>query len=321
LRSPNFLLITASTLLELLKMNLLNVDSELEIVAAILRWIYHREPGKLEPMRAQALLGPCLQHIRFLALPATDFSMHVTKSGLLRNDECLALLVNLASPGEMPIPHGICTISSPRQKPPQAAEAKTPKEIKEKSPIKSEKKPQENEKSPVKKPTHELMKSPVKKPSKEIVLRRAQNKSKIHKLITPLDHHIPFKVDKPVWLTGLIFNTRTNNTGKQNLETYSESIHICVNREKNRVAYQSFHGVVPYGPNESFQVNFKTPGKLQPNMWHELKLIYPSEGNYRNPWMQNVLKSHGVTWTFAGDGGNDDKKESPSGIVGVVIKL
>ena len=321
MRSPNFLLITTTTLLELLKMNLLNVDSELEIVAAILRWIYHREPGKLEPMRAQALLGPCLQHIRFLALPATDFSMHVTKSGLLRNDECLALLVNLASPGEMPIPHGICTISSPRQKPPQAAEAKTPKEIKEKSPIKSEKKPQENEKSPVKKPAHELMKSPMKKPSKEIVLRRAQNKSKIHKMITPLDHHIPFKVDKPVWLTGLIFNTRTNNTGKQNLETYSESIHICVNREKNRVAYQSFHGVVPYGPNESFQVNFKTPGKLQPNMWHELKLIYPSEGNYRNPWMQNVLKSHGVTWTFAGDGGNDDNEESPSGIVGVVIKL
>jgi BTB And C-terminal Kelch len=329
LRSPNFLLITAATLLELLKMNLLNVDSELEIVAAVLRWIYHREPGKLEPMRAQTLLGPCLQHIRFLALPATDFSMHVTKSGLLRNDECLALLVNLASPGEMPIPNGICTVRSPRQKPSHAMmaektpELKKPQEIKGKSPIKSEKNMQEKDKSPVKKPTPELMKSPMKKPSKEIVLRRAQNNSKIHKLITPLDHLIPFKVDKPVWLTGLIFNTRTNNTDKQNLKTYSESIHICVNREKNKVAYQSFHGIVPYGPNESFQVNFKTPGKLLPNMWHELKLIYPSEGYYRNPWMQNVLKSNGVTWTFAGngEGEDDDGEESPSGIVGVVIKL
>jgi hypothetical protein len=331
LKSPNFLLITAATLLELLKMHQLNVDSELEIVAAVLRWIHHREHAKLEPMRAQALLGPCLQHIRFLALPATDFSMHVTKSGLLRNDECLALLVNLASPGEMPIPHGICTVSTPRQKPPQAVAAeKTPdvkkllQELKVKTPVKTEKKPQEKEKSPKKKPNQELMKLPklpTKTPTKEVVLRRAQNLSKIHKLMTPIDHHIPFKVDKPVLLTGLIFNTRTNNTGQQNSKTYMESVHICVTKERQQVAYQSFHGMVPYGPDESFQVNFKTPGKLQPNMWYELKLIYPAEGYYRNPWMQNVLKSHGVTWTFVGDDEDGEEDESPTSIVGVVIKL
>lgn len=322
LRSPNFLQITSATLLELLKMPLLNVDSELEIVQAVLRWVHHREPEKLEPMRANALLGPCLQHIRFLAMQATEFSMHVTKSGLLRNDECLALLVNLSSPGEMPIPHGICTVKTPRQKPSHAEASlkKMPEAKKEISPFKKLDKPPElmKLKSPMKKPVdEEKVKSPTKKLSKELVIRRTQNDSKIHKLHTPIDHHIPFKVDKPVLLTGLIFNTRTNNTN-QNSKTYMESIHICVNKENLKVAYQSFHGMVPYGPNEYLQVNFKTPGKLQPNTWYQLKLIYPSEGVYRNPWMQNVLKSHGVTFTFVGDG---EEEESPSGIVGVVIKL
>lgn len=307
LKSDRFLLVTSATLLELLKMQLLNVSSELEIVLAILRWLRHREPDKLDPPRAQALLGPCLQHIRFLALSATDFSMHITKSGLLRNDECLALLVNLASPGEMPIPHGICTVNTQRQKPSHALEALSGT-VPKATNTPSEKKPQVKEKSPTKQ-----------KP-KEIVLRRTKSVSKIHKLHTPLDHHIPFKVDKAVLLTGLIFNTRANNTNT-NSKTYMESVHICVNNGKQRVAYQSFHGMVPYGPDESFQVNFKTPGKLQPNTWYELKLIYPSDGYYRNPWMQNILKTKGLTWTFAGDGEGDDDEESPSCIVGVVIKM
>jgi hypothetical protein len=278
----------------------LNVDSELEIVKAVLRWIHHREPDKLEPSRAQQLLGLCLQHIRFLALSATEFSMHVTKSGLLGTDECLALLVNLTS-GVMPIPEGLCTINTQREK---------YVEDEEKCP----------EKSPGVFPKAQIFYHQAIKAS-EKVLFRAQNKTKSIIVHTPCDHNVMFQVHQPVMLKGLVFRTQINFTSSSSV-SYRENIFISVYQGEQKIAYQAFQGVVPYGPDETFQVKFtdygKT-GKLMPGIWYELRVIYMATGEYRNVWLQNNLQSdNGIALNFAGKTVND--VESPSNIIGVVVK-
>lgn len=89
----------------MLKLPQLAVNSELQVLLAVERWAKFQNQGRpLGPFISLKLLGPCLQHVRFLALTPTQFSEHVAKSGLLSIEDCLVVLVNLNSPGQMPLP-------------------------------------------------------------------------------------------------------------------------------------------------------------------------------------------------------------------------
>jgi len=93
----------------MLKLPQLGATSELQVLKAAVHWAKFQNQGRpLDPLISQKLLGPCMQHIRFLALSPSQFSEHVTSSGLLSIEDCLAVLVNLNSPGQMPMPEHLC---------------------------------------------------------------------------------------------------------------------------------------------------------------------------------------------------------------------
>ncbi|XP_059468351.1 kelch-like protein 41 [Neocloeon triangulifer] len=117
-KSRQFVNCNQSSLAELLSMTHLNIENELELVRAVLKWADVKNNGQpLNPSISQRLLGQCLPHLRFLALSATDFSNFVAKSGLLTSEESLAILVNLTCPGQMSIPDTVCRNSAARGKP------------------------------------------------------------------------------------------------------------------------------------------------------------------------------------------------------------
>ncbi|XP_065350726.1 BTB/POZ domain-containing protein 6-B-like isoform X2 [Cloeon dipterum] len=118
LQSKHFLSCNQSSLLTLTAMPTLSIDGELELVKAVIKWTKHQNEGRaLDPTVSKSLLGQALQHVRFLALTATEFSSHVAKSGLLSSDDSLALLVNLTCPGQMAVPSGLCANTEQRKKP------------------------------------------------------------------------------------------------------------------------------------------------------------------------------------------------------------
>jgi hypothetical protein len=93
----------------MLKLPQLGATGELQVFQAVEFWARFQNQGRpLDPFISQKLLGPCMQHIRFLALTPSQFSEHVAKSGLLSIEDCLAVLVNLNSPGQMPMPEHLC---------------------------------------------------------------------------------------------------------------------------------------------------------------------------------------------------------------------
>ncbi|XP_059486756.1 BTB/POZ domain-containing protein 1-like [Neocloeon triangulifer] len=98
LESDGFLECKQSSLLHLLKMDCLTLDSELPILYAALRWLQRWNFGaKLTPEKSKELLGPCLAHIRFLSLSAQEFSDNVTSSGLLSDSENLSTLISITT--------------------------------------------------------------------------------------------------------------------------------------------------------------------------------------------------------------------------------
>jgi len=120
-----------SSLLVVLKMQQLSLSSELEVVEAVLRWLQPRLGNPpFDPKRARDLLGPCLEQIRFLALSPSQFSQHVTNSGLLSTEDCLSVLVNITAAGQMPLPDFVCKSSNQRREKQTASGGKEEKNSK-----------------------------------------------------------------------------------------------------------------------------------------------------------------------------------------------
>jgi len=105
LRSERFPSCSQASLMILLQLPHLALDSEEEVVQAVVRWTQHQNQGRsLDPKTSKNLLGACLQRVCFFGLTAAQFSKHVVPSGLLTPEESLAFLVNLNAPGQMPLP-------------------------------------------------------------------------------------------------------------------------------------------------------------------------------------------------------------------------
>jgi len=113
-----------SSLLYVLTKERLNLTSELQLVFAVIRWCQRQSSGVvLDSTRAKQLLGPCLQHLRFLSLTTVEFSANVASSGLLSQEECLSVLINISSPGQIPLAKTICGIKECRTSSTPAADA------------------------------------------------------------------------------------------------------------------------------------------------------------------------------------------------------
>ncbi|CAB3376701.1 Hypothetical predicted protein [Cloeon dipterum] len=115
LDSPNFLDCDLKVLEFIVGQEELPV-AEVNLVESVIRWAKHKEP-ELTPEKSKELLGPCLGKLRFLCLTPAEFSEVVAPSGLLPQDDCLSILVNLISGNKaMPLPDHICKLDTPRIK-------------------------------------------------------------------------------------------------------------------------------------------------------------------------------------------------------------
>jgi BTB And C-terminal Kelch len=163
LRRERFLSCTQSTLLAMLKLPHLEVSCELQVLLAVVRWAKFQNHGlPLDPFISQRLLGPCLQHIRFLALTPTQFSEHVAKSGLLSIEDCLVVLVNLNSPGQMPLPPHLCRDASKRSDGNSGPEQHAPPPMKRQVSFESANKPMTKPAAEVNKVAEKMQKEPKK---------------------------------------------------------------------------------------------------------------------------------------------------------------
>lgn len=107
LRSESFSDVGQDTLKVILALDEMNVTSELTVYNAAIRWAEReceRQDMESTPHNIRKVLGPSVYLIRFLAMTPTEFASGPATSGLFSDDEVLAFLMNLASPGSRPFP-------------------------------------------------------------------------------------------------------------------------------------------------------------------------------------------------------------------------
>ncbi|XP_059468353.1 uncharacterized protein LOC132192411 [Neocloeon triangulifer] len=344
LNSKNFETCSVNTLLALLKMEHLNLDSELSLVKAVIKWAKLANADQdLSPDFSKELLGPCLGQIRFLTLTAAEFSEHVARSGLLSSDDCLAILVNLASPGQMALPNWICKSQAQRKKPgnqqPEKSRPETPKpapvKIKVYSKNKEKFSPQAKKENKPEKVQPKEVKKPSSCPSREetksekpvqnykmLVCRRDVDPEYLfltQKLEAPTDVILNFQLSKNATLLGVRMVSQTKISDDSDDLSYNESMHVMVRdmEDSNRqVAYQTFHGVIGYG--SEVAIMFTTPGKLKAGVWYSMRVVIRSQGFYENHFRPNLVVTEGVKAVFNKDG---DCARSANPLTALVLKL
>ena len=91
--SANFINIKQTTLAGLLKRKSLNI-SELDLFQAVLKWINHQcshQDLELTTKNRRSVIGDAVYELRLLALKEEEFAEHVSTSGLLTDDELVAV--------------------------------------------------------------------------------------------------------------------------------------------------------------------------------------------------------------------------------------
>jgi BTB And C-terminal Kelch len=266
IQSSKFLSCCQSSLLRLLSLERLTIDSELQLVQATINWAKMQNQGvELDPQSSKKLLGPCLEKLRMLALTPTEFSVHVANSGLFSSEDTLKILIHLTAPNcAMEVPEGICTNTNQRKAfgaagvPAAKLEMVTNQaaELKLVQPIKRE---------PIicfrgSHPGLEHLNKEMKSPTKFEV--------------------VEFKVNKNLFLTGVRIAAQLNikDTG----ESYNEYIHVAVREAKDTKKMVAFHthiAPVTYGPG-FFDVKFSKPGALVAGELYLLDVNIKSHGVY-----------------------------------------
>lgn len=102
--SPAFVNMKKSTLLTILSEDVLNVESELEVYQAAVKWLEACNQRKEEDgNKKQILSKEVMSHVRFLSMSPYEFSGNVAES-YLEPKEALAILTNITSNGNSPYP-------------------------------------------------------------------------------------------------------------------------------------------------------------------------------------------------------------------------
>lgn len=145
LADPNFFRIAEGTFLTILDQDVLEIDSELELYQALIKYIEMKEASNqstedtsknslvisissnesnpnisancTNPTGAQ-FIERALRKVRFLTMDAMQFCKEVTNNYIDESD-AFKILVNICNPStDIPIPEGFCTLTKPRKAPP-----------------------------------------------------------------------------------------------------------------------------------------------------------------------------------------------------------
>ncbi|CAL4062311.1 unnamed protein product, partial [Meganyctiphanes norvegica] len=112
--------IEIATLKTLLQQEKLSVKED-DLFLGSVRWAEQecqRQALEPTPTNKRKVLGDSITLIRFLSLTPAEFANGPAASGLLNQDECYTLLMNISSPGCLPLPQGFSPLTTSRQPPP-----------------------------------------------------------------------------------------------------------------------------------------------------------------------------------------------------------
>ncbi|XP_039285148.1 BTB/POZ domain-containing protein 2-like [Nilaparvata lugens] len=114
-RSKYFLLVDAHTMVAILKLHSLHLQSELEIFNHFERWaIAEADRLNLSKDKIASHFNCLLKHIRFLAMSCEEFASGPAKSNLLTQGEKLAISLNLMDFGSATYPENFSLIQQER---------------------------------------------------------------------------------------------------------------------------------------------------------------------------------------------------------------
>ncbi|XP_065346356.1 uncharacterized protein LOC135943640 [Cloeon dipterum] len=286
LDSPNFLDCGLKVLEFIVGQEELPV-AEVNLIESVIRWAKHKEP-ELTPEKSKDLLGPCLGKLRFLCLTPAEFSEVVAPSGLLPQDDCLSILVNIISGNKaMPLPDHICKLDTPRIK-------LQDEPLEPNSPTPSSEEQLENPTFPAKvepsaAPVETYPTSEASSTSEEIdcllVRRPADPKFQLtmFSLEAPGEIGVNIEVSKSAILTGVRITSQVTPVGCEP-GNYQEDMYVSVmaisNGKQSQCAFQSYGLKAQNGQNKYFDVMFKHPCMLQEKKVYLLKVVLRKPGMY-----------------------------------------
>ncbi|XP_037085855.1 BTB/POZ domain-containing protein 2-like [Pollicipes pollicipes] len=106
-----------ASLIAILEQNYLNVGSELDIFNMLVRWSRkecQRRPLDINPDNQRMVLGDALYRVRYLTMNGQTFANGPAVSGLLTQEESLAIVMNILTPGKWPLPDYLDSSCTPR---------------------------------------------------------------------------------------------------------------------------------------------------------------------------------------------------------------
>ena len=299
IRSEKFLSCSQSSVLRLLSMDDLTVDSELQLVRAAIKWAKVQNCGaELDPQISKKLLGPCLEQLRILNLTPAEFSKYVANSGLFSSEDTLKILIYLTAPNcAMEVPQGINTNTNPRKALITAAEAASVAEM------------ENHGETAELKLIGQSVSVDNRGPQVKIkCIRRSctDTETPDTQLIVPCKFEVDeFKVNKDMFLTGIrvVSKARRKNRAQNYPDLYKETIHVTVRPVHDKKSLVAFRAHIAYENYEAgfYDVIFPKPGALMAGILYVLDVEIISHGIYSFKTKSNLVRFQDYEFTFSGD--------------------
>ncbi|XP_067137267.1 BTB/POZ domain-containing protein 1-like [Centruroides vittatus] len=122
LQSENFIQISQDTVINILKLNEMNIPSESVLFEAAIRWakeqIAKANQDSSSSRVIRVRMNPLLSHIRFLTMTIEQIFLGPETSGIFKEGEIMKICKNIANYGSTALPDWCCTNKLRRRPPP-----------------------------------------------------------------------------------------------------------------------------------------------------------------------------------------------------------
>ncbi|CAB3376700.1 Hypothetical predicted protein [Cloeon dipterum] len=315
LNAPKFLNCSLKVLEFILSQEELLV-AEGDLAESVIRWAKHKHP-ELTPEKSKELLGPCLGKIRFLCMTSSEFCEVVALSGLLLQEDCFSILINIVSGNQaMPLPDYICKLATPRMSLEYMeldTDSSTPSSEKQQESPKFSPKVEPSAAPVETNPTAEVESKKAESTSKKpdfLLVRRAADPKCEPKIFSVIKEQglieVNIEVSKTVGIKGVRITSQLTpaecEPGNYEEDMYVKLLMTVANKKKSQCAYMAFTQNAPNGQNKHFDVMFKKPFSLEANKEYILQLVFRKPGTYMFHTRPSSISVDGCQVKFKVDG-------------------
>lgn len=278
--------IEIATLKTLLQQEKLSVN-EGDLYQGCVSWAEQecqRQVLEKTPTNKRKVLGDAINLIRFLSLSPAEFASGPAVTGLLTQDECYPLLMNISSQGCLPLPQGFSPITTSRKPPEPPARQMTPL--------------RGHGEGGLRQNGEELQQKCVYGGPVQDILVNEQL----------VDCALSFSVDRNVCIYGIEMPTQLLPVNLESLpqaaqqqQRYSELIYAFLQDSDNcRLTYTHYTGRVPW--NGTMEVVFNRPVYILANKWYKIGVVLNKVGRYPlYATSPSVTVDHNTTFLFGQD--------------------